>query len=150
MVSGFSSPDTRAELLALGYACLGCVHTKNEQEISHEESVAFHLGVSVDDVRSERIDATAAALIQRNHPHLDSSLLVGTAYDSLYKSLCSTDKLKKLSGEQVVARASEFHGYEWRTKRKAELIEEERPCLQNRRRDHVKEGTSLSHPEAGL
>jgi hypothetical protein len=86
-----------------GLACLGCLYKADEKEVSQDQIIADHLGVSVDDVTSSRISSTAAAAIARKHPHIDPAAIGGQAYDSLYKELCATGKLHAAVGKQVVA-----------------------------------------------
>lgn len=84
-------------------ACLGCVYPHDEAEVTHDQVVAEHLGIDVDSVREERISADIARRICIVHPQLDPALIEGLAFDTLYKQLCSSGKLKSLSGKQVVA-----------------------------------------------
>lgn len=84
-------------------ACLGCVYPHNPQEHAHEAHVADALGVSLTEVRQERISATAAMSICKRYPGLVAAELTGTAYDTLFKKLCSTLKLKTAEDRQVLA-----------------------------------------------
>lgn len=84
-------------------ACLGCLYKADHKELSQDEVIAGHLGVSIDEVRSSRISTVAAAAISQKHPHLVPETIVGQAYDSLYKALCATGKLHASVGKQVVA-----------------------------------------------
>jgi hypothetical protein len=84
-------------------ACLGCLYKADEKEASQDQVIAEHLGVCVDDVKSSRISAAAAAAIARKHTHIDMASIEGQAYDSLYKTLCATGKLHASVGKQVVA-----------------------------------------------
>jgi hypothetical protein len=86
-----------------GLACLGCLYKADEKEVSQDQIIAEHLGVSIDDVKSSRISSTAAGAIARKHPHIDPASIEGQAYDSLYKALCATGKLHTAVGKQVVA-----------------------------------------------
>jgi hypothetical protein len=61
------------------------------------------LGVDVAEVRNDYIDVDAARRIAARHPQLDSSALVGTAYDSLFKSLCATGQLGVEEGRTILA-----------------------------------------------
>lgn len=84
-------------------ACLGCVYPHTPQEDAHENHVAEALGVALFEVREARISASAAERIRQRYPGLNSSRLVGTAYDSLFKALCSTQSLKTSEDRQVLA-----------------------------------------------
>jgi hypothetical protein len=84
-------------------ACLSCIYEPDQEEISREQHIADHLGVSVEAVRSERISAASAQIIAARFPALGSSDLVGTAYDSLFKRLCAESALQTLEGKRVVA-----------------------------------------------
>jgi hypothetical protein len=86
-----------------GLACLGCLYKADEKELSQDQIIAEHLGVSIDDVKSSRISSPAAEAIVRKHPHIDPATIEGQAYDSLYKALCATGKLHAAVGKQVVA-----------------------------------------------
>jgi hypothetical protein len=86
-----------------GLACLGCLYKADEKEVSQDQIIAEHLGVSIDDVRSSRISSTAAVAIAGKHPHIDPAMIEGQAYDSLYKALCATGKLHAAIGKQVIA-----------------------------------------------
>lgn len=83
-------------------ACLGCVYPHTPQESAHETHVAEALGVSLEEVRESRISPSAAEKICRRYPHFNSSQLVGGAYDSLFKALCSTQSLKTSEDRQVL------------------------------------------------
>ena len=59
--------------------------------------------MSLAEVREARISLSAAEKICQRYPHLNSSQLVGNAYDSLFKALCSTQSLKASEDRQVLA-----------------------------------------------
>jgi hypothetical protein len=84
-------------------ACLRCIYEPDAQELSREQHIADHLGVSVDDVRSERITEKVASAIVTRFAGLQAIGLVGTAYDSLFKRLCGEGQLRTLAGRAVVA-----------------------------------------------
>lgn len=84
-------------------ACLSCIYEPDEEELSREQHIADHLGVSVAMVRTERISAEAAEAIARQYPTIVASQLVGTAYDTLFKRLCAEGQLQTLAGQQIVA-----------------------------------------------
>ena len=84
-------------------ACLSCIYESDDEEFSQEKYVAEHLGVSVEDVRTERISASVARTIVKRFPELVETDLVGTAYDTLFKNLCGEGKLRTLAGKTVIA-----------------------------------------------
>lgn len=84
-------------------ACLACIYPHNQQEHAHESHVAEALGVSLDDVRQSRISDSAAYRICVRYPNLTPAELVGIAYDTLFKQLCSTTSLKTAEDRQVLA-----------------------------------------------
>lgn len=84
-------------------ACLSCIYEPDDQELSREQHVADHLGVSINDVRSERITKEVAIGIVARFPRLQATALVGMAYDSLFKRLCGEGQLRTLAGRTVIA-----------------------------------------------
>jgi molybdopterin/thiamine biosynthesis adenylyltransferase len=85
------------------YACLSCIYELDEQEVSRESHIAEHLGVAVDEVRTERISTSAASIIVQRFKDLNCSSIVGVAYDTLFKQLCSSGKLTTTQGEALTA-----------------------------------------------
>ena len=84
-------------------ACLSCIYEPDDEELSREQHIANHLGVSVEAVRCERISADAADAIIRRFPVLAGADLLGTAYDTLFKKLCGEGALKTVAGRRVIA-----------------------------------------------
>lgn len=84
-------------------ACLSCIYFEDPVEASHEKHVAAMLGVALDDVQQHYIGIAAASRIAVRHPHLDSAKLVGTAYDTLFKTLCATGQLGVDEGRTILA-----------------------------------------------
>lgn len=84
-------------------ACLSCIYEPDGEELSREQHIADHLGVSVEAVRCERISAAAAAAIVQRFPALANADLIGTAYDTLFKRLCGEGLLKTAAGRRVTA-----------------------------------------------
>ena len=84
-------------------ACLSCIYESDEVETSREAHIAEHLGVSVEDVRQERISEVCATTISSRFPHLHKDKVVGVAYDTLFKQLCGERELRSLEGRRVVA-----------------------------------------------
>ena len=85
------------------HACLSCVYHESPEEHAHEKHVADAIGVSLDEVRRERISEAAAALICKRYPQLNPASIAGTAFDTLFKQLCSSAQLKTSEGRQVLA-----------------------------------------------
>ncbi len=84
-------------------ACLSCIYEPEAEEFSRERHIAEHLGVSVEEVRGERISAAAAASIANKFLSLVADELVGTSYDSLFKALCGESLLQTPAGKAVLA-----------------------------------------------
>lgn len=84
-------------------ACLSCIYAEDPVERAHERHVAAMLGVSVDDVREHYISSDAAIRMAARHPQLDPAQLVGTAYDTLFKTLCATRQLGTDQGRTILA-----------------------------------------------
>jgi hypothetical protein len=84
-------------------ACMSCIYEPDQEETSREAHIAEHFGVSVVEVRSERISVEAAKVIAGRYKTLEAGALVGTAYDSLFKRLCSESALKTSEGKRVLA-----------------------------------------------
>jgi len=84
-------------------ACLSCIYEPDAEELSREQHIADHLGVAVEEVRSERISAAAAAVIVQRFPALAGLKLAGTAYDTLFKKLCGEGLLKAAAGRLATA-----------------------------------------------
>jgi hypothetical protein len=84
-------------------ACMGCIYYESPEEHAHEHHVAETLGVSIVDVKQERISATVACMIHLRYPQIPIPELERLAYDTLFKRLCSTGKLMTAEGKQVLA-----------------------------------------------
>jgi hypothetical protein len=85
------------------HACLSCIYEPDEAESTREHHIAEHLGVAVEEVRSERINLKSAAVIAVRFPSLSATEITGVAYDSLFKTLCSTGRLGSLPDKQILA-----------------------------------------------
>nr|WP_166309102.1 ThiF family adenylyltransferase [Bradyrhizobium sp. 2S1]MCK7664827.1 ThiF family adenylyltransferase [Bradyrhizobium sp. 2S1] len=85
------------------HACLSCIYEADQEEFTREHHIAEHLGVSAEEVRSERISDPAAKKIAARIPNLEASALVGIAYDTLFKQLCGEGTLQSLEGRRIVA-----------------------------------------------
>ena len=84
-------------------ACLGCVYPPDEEEYTREHHIAERLGVAVDEVRRERISRESARQISKRYSQLRPEELVGVAFDTLFKRLCSVGELDGGPGKRVVA-----------------------------------------------
>lgn len=86
-------------------ACLSCIYSENEQEVSREEHIATHLGIPLDKIKQQIIDEESAQIISArfSDKFYDPIQLVGIAYDTLFKSLCGESALKTPEGRQIVA-----------------------------------------------
>jgi len=106
----FDASTTGIEELVLHFnqqpsqlACLSCVYRMEIEEMRHEEHVAEALGVSVSDVRSGFISKDAAALICATFPDLLPEVVIGKAYDTIFKARCAQGMLKNAADRQVLA-----------------------------------------------
>ncbi len=84
-------------------ACMSCIYEPDAEESTREQHIADHLGVTLEDVRSERVSPAAAATIAGRYPKFAQRDLVGIAYDTLFKNLCAEGKLTTLEGKRVLA-----------------------------------------------
>lgn len=85
------------------YACMACIYRQDGGELAHEAHVAEALGVSVDDVKEGFISGAAALKICRWATDLVPELLLGKAYDTLFKARCAAGKLRIAEDRQVLA-----------------------------------------------
>jgi len=69
-----------------------------------ESHIAEQFGVSIAEVQENRISKVAALHISERYEDcsLNPSQLEGLAYDSLFKSLCSEGKLKKIDNDSFL------------------------------------------------
>jgi molybdopterin/thiamine biosynthesis adenylyltransferase len=84
-------------------ACLACIYSETDAERGFEKHVAETLGVSTVEVVQGFITPAAAKRIASKYPHLDPQTIVGTAFDSLFRQLCSTQQLVTTEQRQVLA-----------------------------------------------
>ena len=86
------------------HACLACIYRHIPDELVRQRAIAEGLGIALDDVLpGGLINAPIAARIAARHPELDETVLVGMAFESLYKQLCAEQTLLTVAGEQVLA-----------------------------------------------
>lgn len=86
-----------------GKACMSCIYTEDEGEVTHEHHVAEVLGVGVEKVRTNFIDCDAANAISTKYPGIIPVEIIGKAYDSLFKQMCGQGKLQTAADKQVLA-----------------------------------------------
>ncbi len=84
-------------------ACLSCIYSADEAEYTREQHIAEHLGVTMDEVRTERISEAAASRIVARFGFLSKDGVTGTAYDTLFKQLCAQSLLTSAEGQRVFA-----------------------------------------------
>lgn len=76
-------------------ACLSCIYPETPDENAHWEHVADTLNLPVERVRSgELITAEDAANITSKYPDLSESDVLGRAFDSVFRELCSAGRLR--------------------------------------------------------
>lgn len=86
-----------------GKACLACVYAQTRQEDVFERHVAEALGVTLEDVQSYLITPSAAARIALVYPQVGVEQLIGRAYDSVFREMCATQRLRTSEERQVLA-----------------------------------------------
>ena len=84
-------------------ACLSCIYEPDDEECSRERHIAEHFGISVQDVRTERISDSVAQSIAAHFPKLVATELIGIAYDTLFKRLCAQGELLSLTDKTIIA-----------------------------------------------
>lgn len=103
-----STTDARAVIIhshsqPTDHACLACIYRHVPNEHARERSISEGLGIDIETVREGFISADAAARIAKAHPSVEASTIVGKAYDTLFKELCSAQALLTPEGRQVLA-----------------------------------------------
>jgi hypothetical protein len=86
-----------------GDACMACIYKADEAERVRERHIAKQLGVTLDEVLTERVSREAAQCIIARYPMLAVDAVEGTAYDTLFKQLCGEALLATEEGERVLA-----------------------------------------------
>jgi molybdopterin/thiamine biosynthesis adenylyltransferase len=92
-----------SNLLPTENACLACIYRHVPEEHVRERSIAEGLGVDLADVRSGFITPEIAQRIVRTHQAITAESIVGLAFDSLFRQLCSEQALATPEGRQVLA-----------------------------------------------
>lgn len=85
------------------HACLSCIYEPDDEEFTREQHIAEHLGVTIDEVRTERISYAAALAIVTRFPNARASEIEGMAYDSFFKRLCAEGQLGVTADKRTVA-----------------------------------------------
>ncbi len=84
-------------------ACLSCIYRETEKEISENQTIASHLGITMEDIIGRYVNEETAEKILLKYPKLKKNDLIGKAYNSLYKKLCGTGELAVDGGSPVIA-----------------------------------------------
>lgn len=92
-----------SNVLPTAHACLACIYRHVPEEGAREKSIAEGLGVELADVHAGFITEGVALRIAKTHSSIDPSAIVGLAFDSLYRQLCSEQALATPEGRQVLA-----------------------------------------------
>lgn len=85
------------------HACLSCIYEPDNEEFTREQHIAEHLGVTIDEVRTERISCVAASAIVSRFPKAHASEIEGMAYDSFFKRLCAEGQLGVIADKRTIA-----------------------------------------------
>lgn len=85
------------------HACLACIYRHVPEEHARERSIAEGLGVELADIHGGLITEDVAMRIVKAHPYVDTAAIVGVAFDSLFRQLCSEQALTTPEGRQVLA-----------------------------------------------
>lgn len=85
------------------HACLSCIYEPDNEEYTREQHIAEHLGVTIEEVRTERISCAAALAIVSRFPKTRASEIEGVAYDSFFKSLCAEGQLGVIADKRTIA-----------------------------------------------
>ena len=84
-------------------ACLSCIYEPDDEEFTREHHIAEHLGVTINEVRTERISCAAAFAIAARFPEAQASEIQGMAYDSFFKKLCAEGQLGVIADKRTIA-----------------------------------------------
>ena len=84
-------------------ACMACVYQKGAKELSLQQHMADHLGLTLEQVLNNRINIEMAVSIAAKFPDQVVSQIEGLACDSLYKRLCGAGILNTPAGQQILA-----------------------------------------------
>lgn len=101
-----STTDTRAvivhsNVLPTANACLACIYWHVREENARERAIAEGLSIDLADVQGgSLITAELARQIMKKYPLLDLKAIIGLAFDSLFRQLCSEQVLTTPEGRQ--------------------------------------------------
>jgi len=84
-----------------GGACLACIYQHIPDEAAREQSIAEGLGISLAEVKQGFIDRRIAEKICHTYPDRSPEVLVGKAFDTLFRELCGAQALRTPEGRQV-------------------------------------------------
>jgi molybdopterin/thiamine biosynthesis adenylyltransferase len=84
-------------------ACLACIYHETVDELARERHIAEVLGVDLEDVKQHHVSWDAAQRIHARYSDIPIDRIQGQAYDSLFKALCSEQKLLGPDNRQVLA-----------------------------------------------
>lgn len=103
-----STTDARAVIVhshsqPTDHACLACIYRHVPDEHARERSISEGLGIDIETIQEGFITAAVAARIVKAHPSIEATTIVGKAYDTLFKELCSAQALLTPEGRQVLA-----------------------------------------------
>lgn len=101
--TGISEVITFSEKQPTDSACLSCIYIHIPQETEREQHIADALGLELDEVRRQFIDAKLAEKLAYIHSSLNADSITGMAMDSLFRQLCGTGDLLDAKVEQVLA-----------------------------------------------
>jgi molybdopterin/thiamine biosynthesis adenylyltransferase len=81
------------------YACTACIYPEIAEEDAHARHVAEVLNVALARVKSgDEIREADAEKISERYAHLKKGELIGKAFDSVFRALCSASELRTESG----------------------------------------------------
>ncbi len=85
------------------HACLSCIYEPDIEEFTREKHIADHLGVTINEVRTERISRSAALIIVTRFPKAQITEIEGMAYDSFFKKMCAEGQLSVIADKRTIA-----------------------------------------------
>jgi molybdopterin/thiamine biosynthesis adenylyltransferase len=101
--TGLTEVITFSEKQPSDVACLACIYIHIAQETQRENHIADALGLDIDEVKRQLIDAHLASKLASIHPTLNAREIEGMAMDSLFRELCGSGNLLDAEVEQVLA-----------------------------------------------
>ncbi len=101
--TGAEAVIVHSNLLPTEHACLACIYRHVPEEHARERHIAEGLRVELADVRGGLISAEVAQRIAERNPGVNAAAITNTAFDSLFRELCSEQALHTPEGRQVLA-----------------------------------------------